>query len=180
MLAAFFEKPSEFLGTTLVGNNLALVGFGILIQKILEEPVMKWLPQYGEQIQQFSSLLIITVISTVIVLIFGEFIPKILFRLSPSKILFFLAYPLRAIKFLLAPFVWVMVKLSYALISLLMKGKIEEGQKVFGRVDLEHFIKDATPDNDEEIYTDLFENALYLTNVRVKACMVPRTENSRF
>ncbi|MEM7102023.1 MAG: hemolysin family protein [Bacteroidota bacterium] len=176
LLASFFEKPSDFLGTTLVGNNLALVAFGILIERILEEPVLKWVPQVAEQFQEFTSLFLITVISTVIVLIFGEFIPKVLFRLSPSKVLYFLTYPLQVIKFFLTPFVWVMVNLSYGLINLLVKGRIEESQKVFGRVDLEHFIKDATPDNDEEIDTDLFENALYLTNVKVKACMVPRTE----
>ena len=174
ILAGFVKKPSSFLGTTLVGNNIALVIFGILMEEIFRNV---FFPSLAPDVTlSFSSLLGLTIISTGIVLMVGEFLPKILFRLNADRVLFALTYPLSIVRFLLTPFVWVMIRLAYFLLSLISGTRITNTQQVFTRLDLEHFIKDVQPDTDEGINKELFENALYLTNTKVKECMIPRPE----
>ncbi len=174
ILANFFENPSRFLGTTLVGNNIALVVFSLLVEEVYESNYKESLIPFFQQ--DFPSLLLLTAITTIIVLIFGEFIPKIIFRLSPVRLLYFFTYPLLLIRFILSPFVWVMVKVSHRLLAFLFKAEIKPDEQVFTRTDLENFIKNSETDTEEEIDKELFENALYLNDVKVKECMIPRTE----
>lgn len=174
IISKFFEKPSEFLGTTLVGNNIALVLFGIIIEKLLEKPIIEALPIAFQN--DLVVLLLLTLIITIIVLIFGEFIPKALFRLNPDKIISFMAFPLEIIRILMSVLVWMTVKLSYLLLRLILRTEIKEDEQVFTKLDLEHFIKNFQPDSEEEIDTELFENALYLPTLKVRESMVPRTE----
>ncbi len=168
ILGSFFDKPSEFLGTMLVGNNIALVIFSILMTKLMEP----WLVGY-------SSLFVLmaeTVVVTVVVLCFGEFLPKTLFRLYADEILYFLAFPLRIIKFLLAIPSKLMTRLSAFFLKLITKGKIEQTEDAFTRLDLENFIRSSRTDSEDDIDTELFEKALHLREVKVKECMVPRPE----
>ncbi len=176
LLAQFFEKPSDFLGAMLIGNTIALAFFTLLMERILDMPITHSLSGIPDGISVVLVPLIITLISTIIVLIFGEFIPKILFRLNPSSTLLFFAWPLLILKFILTPLVMVMVRLSYAIISFVLRYKTEDSNKVFTRVDLEHYINDIQPSDQEDIDTELFKNALYLNNIRVTECMLPRTE----
>jgi len=118
-----------------------------------------------------------TVVTTIVILIFGEFIPKTFFRLYANELLYFLAYPLRALQFLLFLPAWVMTKLTDFLLRFIFKSKEQDIETAFTRVDLEAFIKDTTHTNAEEkIDKELFEKALQFKNVKVKECMVPRTE----
>ncbi|MEN0046412.1 MAG: hemolysin family protein [Bacteroidota bacterium] len=169
ILSKFFEHPASFLSTMLVGNNIALVVFTSLSEDLL-----------GIQIPIESQILatfVYTVITTIVVLIFGEFLPKTLFRLFADQILYALVFPLRTLQILLLIFSWPIFKLSNFLIGLFIKDSKEEVEEVFTRLDLENFIKKtSTSDEEEEIDKQLFENALHLRDVRVKECMVPRTE----
>jgi len=174
ILASFFEDPSRFLGTTLVGNNIALVVFSLLVEEVYELHYKESLFSFLQQ--EFPSLLFLTAVTTIIVLIFGEFIPKIIFRLSPVRLLYFFTYPLLLIRWLLSPFVYIMVKASHRLLGLLFKAEIKSDEQVFTRTDLEDFIKNSETDTEEEIDKALFENALYLNDVKVRECMIPRTE----
>ena len=172
ILARFYEKPSQFLGSMLVGNNIALVIFTTLMTIPLEPFVKKAL-----NIQSGGLLLLIdTIIITVIVLIFGEFLPKTLFRLFADNILSFLAYPLRFLQFILGPPAWVMTKLSNFLLVKILKSPGEEIDNAFTRLDLEDFIKSSRTESEDDIDTELFEKALNLRDVRVKECMIPRPE----
>ncbi len=173
-LAKLYEKPSEFLGTTLVGNNIALVIFSLMVGKILETLLFPQLPIALQN--DFSHLLLTTILTTIVILIFGEFLPKVLFRLRAESILYFMTFPLTLIKLLLKPIVWVMVRLSYLVLRVFLGLQTQEVEQVFTRLDLEHFIKNISPESNEDIDTDLFENALYLPNIRVKECMIPRPE----
>ncbi|MEM9884645.1 MAG: hemolysin family protein [Bacteroidota bacterium] len=169
VFARFFERPGRFLSTMLVGNNIALVTFSLLCEALLQER----LPIDNKA----AELLTYTLITTIIVLIFGEFLPKTFFRLFANQILYALTYPLRVIQVLLIPISWIMVQLSNQLIKLLISNPEEEVDEVVTRLDLENFIKStAVSDHEEEIDTQLFENALHLRDVRVKACMIPRNE----
>lgn len=167
-LANFLDNPSEFLGTTLVGNNIVLVVLSILAGNFL-------LTHFGINSDTFVGTIQATLITTVIVLIFGEFLPKVSFQINPTGILFFFTYPLVLIQWLLKPLVWVMIKTSNALIEKIFRMPTESTEQVFTRLDLDHFISSINSE-DEEIDTTLFQNALYMHTVKVRDCMIPRNE----
>ena len=163
ILAGFMEKPASFLGTTLVGYYIVLVMFSFISQKIMMNSILfVWL------IPAQLHLLSLTLISTILVLIFGEFLPKVIFKSLATPILFLFAYPFYLIKLLLSPFVWVMVKSSYGLLRIIFGIKAKEDEQAFTKLDLEHFIKSIKTNNTEEIDHTLFQNALYIGMVKVK------------
>lgn len=171
ILANFFEHPAHFLGTMLVGNNIALVIFTFLMTKLLTPIILPFVQ--NEVLQLFVN----TIITTLVVLVFGEFLPKTIFRLFADNILYFLAYPLRFLQFLLAIPSWLMTKLSNFLLRVIFKTPVEKVDNVFTRIDLAHFIEASfSSDTDEEIDKELFQNALEFRQIKVKECMVPRTE----
>lgn len=172
IIANFYERPSDFIGMLLVGNNIALVVFSYLMTRQLSPIIVD---NWGIE-NELLVLLINTIIITVVVLIFGEFLPKTLFRLYADEILYFLAYPLKLIQWLLALPSWIMTRSSTALLRLFIKTPIEASESTFTRLDLENFINDPRTDSEEEIDKELFGNALNLKDTRVRDCMVPRTE----
>ena len=171
IVSSFFENPSKFIGILLIGNNIALVIFSEHLSSIIEN---QWLS--GMRLSGVALLLLNTLIITLIVLVFGEFLPKSIFRIYADKILLVLAYPLKYIQYLLALPAWIMTKSSNFIIHNIFKVKLEKNQEVFTRLDLENFIKSSSTDDDDEIDTELFEKALHLREVRVKECMIPRPE----
>lgn len=168
ILANFLEKPSEFLGTTLVGNNIVLVILSILAGQFL-------LKYAGINSITFIGTIQATLITTLVVLIFGEFLPKVSFQINPTGILFFFAFPLRVISWLLKPLVWIMIKTSNAIIEVIFRIPTKSTEQVFTRNDLNHFITSINS-KDEEIDTALFQNALFMHTVKVRDCMIPRNE----
>ena len=173
IIASFFEKPSEFIGTMLVGNNIALVGFTTLMTIPIEGLLASRFGITSVGLSAFIS----TVVMTIVVLIFGEFLPKTIFRLYADDVLFFLAYPLRMFKALLAVPAWLMTQASNFLLKYIFRTPVAEVEEPFTRLDLENFIKGTRADDEEDnIDTELFEKALNLREVRVRECMVPRTE----
>jgi len=178
ILSRFLHNKSMFLGTTLIGFNMALVIFSTLLAGWVEKRFSSSIPQYLDA--ELLILLIGSIITTAIVLVAGEFIPKTVFRINPNGMLGFFALPFLLIYYLLFPLVWLVVFLSKQLLKILFNVNVEENKPVFAKIDLEHFIKQNTEqlndDDDNAIDTDLFERALYLTNVKVRTCVVPRTE----
>ena len=172
ILAKFYDNPTNFLGTMLVGNNIALVVFTAL----MTIPLTNFFVIYFHIENAFFLLLINTVIITIIVLIFGEFLPKTLFRLYSSELLYFLTYPLLFIRFFLFIPSWIMTKMSNFFLRIVFRMPVTEVNSVITRLDLENFVKDSQSDAEDEIDTNLFEKALHLKKVKVKECMVPRTE----
>lgn len=173
ILAGFQEKPSEFLGTTLVGNNIVLV----ILTKLFEEFINKHKLLPGFLVSsEFSLLLSITVIMTITLLIFGEFLPKVSFQINPTGILFLFAYPLYIVKYVLGPIVWIMVKSSYIVLAVVFKIRPKPNQQVFSRIDLEHFIDNIQTSEQDGLDKTLFQNALYIGELKVKDCIVPRNE----
>ncbi len=169
LLAKFYDNPAKFLGTMLVGNNIALVIFSTQMENILE-------PSLGIS-SVWLQLLAVTLITTIIVLIFGEFLPKMLFQLYANKILYLLTYPITLIRHILWPITWLMVSCSNTILRWIFKVDSKGDDHVFSRLDLENFIKNTrTNEGKEPIDTELFENALYLTKVKVRECMIPRTD----
>lgn len=171
ILSNFYEKPRDFLGTMLVGNNIALVVFTTLMTKLLS-PAIAQITGTGVPL-----LLVNTLIITVVVLIFGEFIPKTVFRVYANSTISFLALPLQFFKMLLSAPTWLMTQLSTIILRLFFKQGDEMSKTKFSRIDLEHFVQDSFEgDSDDEIDTDIFKNALKLKETKVRDCMVPRNE----
>lgn len=173
ILAAWFEKPGQFLSTMLVGNNIALVIFSTLSTQLLQVHLIPWLALEGE----IPVILANTLVITLIVLVFGEFIPKAIFRLFSDDALYFLALPLRALQWSLYLPSLVMTKSSEWVMGLFYKRPSEELDNVLTRIDLENFVKESSQSGDEEgIDKELFAKALKLHDIRLRECMIPRTE----
>ena len=170
ILANFFKRPAEFLGSMLVGNNIALVTFTSLMTQLLGVEYLNL-----TQDETLTGLLINTLAVTAVVLIFGEFLPKVFFRLYAEPILYSLVYPLRFVSFILFVPAWVMTTVSGWFLRL-MNVDSENTDYVVSRVELEDLVVNASQDEDTEIDAQLFGKALNLKNTRVRDCMVPRTE----
>lgn len=172
LCSKYLKSPSKFISTILVGNNISLVIYGITMEEILR-------PRF-EVLGSFPALLIATLISTGIVLLTAEFLPKALFRLNPSGILSFLIYPFQVFYYLLYPLVVFVIWLSNSVLSRVLNADFTEKTPAFGKVDLDHFISQSAQSNTEgeepEVDTDILKNALDFGNVKVRDCLVPRTE----
>lgn len=176
ILSRFMEKPAEFIGTSLVGVNILLVVYGLLMTD-LTDPLLNMLP--APLNSQYAHLFFDTLIATTIILFFAEFIPKALFRAKAETLLYFFSLPMQLLYFLLYPIAKIFVAISEWILKYLFNVRMREKKQVFNRVDLEHFIKQSIHghENDSsELNTELFENALYLVNVKIRKCMVPRNE----
>jgi len=171
VLARFYDDPKSFLGTMLVGNNIALVIFTMFVTQVLE-PIINPLVNGNSLV----SLLVITLLITIIVLIFGEFLPKTIFRLYANELLYRLTYVLQFFKRLLAIPTYLMTGLSNFLLKTILRVPVEDVNNVLTRVDLEHYIHDTISDEEETIDKEILTNALNLNQVKVRECMVPRME----
>lgn len=177
ILALFTSNQSQFLATMLVGNNVALVLYGIYMAGILEPLIAMALP---ESLQSGVIILIIqSILSTLLVLLTAEFLPKSLFMINPDISLRIFAVPMAGIYFIMYPLVFLVVKIS-ALFILLFGYKISDEKPVFGLTDLNNYIRknilDIKNDDDAEIDAKIFNNAIEFKTVKVRECMIPRTE----
>lgn len=170
ILSNFYEKPKGFLSTMLVGNNIALVIFTIFMTKLIEP----WLAQFFGEESTFL-LIAVTFIITIVVLIFGEFLPKTLFRLYANEILYRFSYMLSFLKWLLILPASLMTGLSNVLLRSIFKIPVEDVENVLTKIDLEHYIHDSLSE-EETIDKEILTNALNLKQVKVRDCMIPRNE----
>ncbi len=169
-IGKYLKKPDEFITTVLVATNLALVVYGIAMGDILH--------YYLSLIfdNELINFIITTILSTLIVLVTAEFIPKTIFKAQADKFLFLFAIPFKLSNIILWPFISFTRSLSTAF---LRGNKLEEGNKVFSRVDLDNFIAtiESTGDSEnQEIDTEAFRNALDFSEIIVRDFMIPRTE----
>lgn len=178
-LVSFFTKqPSRFIATMLVGNNIALVIYGIAFAMLLEEPLRNLIGDHSEA----ALLLVQTLISTLIILLTAEFLPKTLFRINPNNSLRLLSLPVMLFYTLLYPLTLLTIGISNFTMKYLLRVKpdMEAAEPVFGKVDLDHFLTDVQPEksSDGEDTGDLkiFKNALEFSGLKVRECMIPRTE----
>ncbi len=173
ILSIFYDNPKQFIATMLVGNNIALVIYGIMMAQLIEP----FLSRYVQS--DILVLLAQTILSTIIILITAEFIPKAVFRLNPSFFLGIFAIPLLLSYITLYPiasFSAYMSRIFFKLIGYNIKDKAEEAE--FGRVDLHHILSESMDQTDEPLEADvkLFQNALDFSKVKLRECAIPRTE----
>jgi putative hemolysin len=178
ILSAFVKRPGQFLGTTLIGNTLALVLYGIFMANYLEPFLKDFLPEGVDN--QGMIMLVQTFISTLLVLIVAEFIPKSIFMLNPNNLMNFFVVPAMLIYYLMYPVVWVVVGLSRFFIVNVLGLEYSEDKPVFKVTDLNSFIQNnlhhTNDENKLDLDTKIFDNAVEFKTIKVRECMVPRTD----
>ena len=180
---AYSDKPTRFIGTTLVGVNIVLVVYGLLIGSMLS-PVWEWFKaqlsasfvNYVPYIQLFFETLLSTII-----LLFVEFMFKALFRARNNQLLSsgIISFIASFFYWLLSSFAAFFVSIAEWMLRHLFNVKLNEKKEVFSKFDLEHFLqqsKSHEEDDSNEINKELFENALSLSEVKLGQCLIPRRE----
>lgn len=174
ILSVFYRHPQRYISTMLVGNNISLVIYGILMAEILE-PVLGFLGN------QFLITLTQTIIATVLVLITGEFLPKTIFRINPNLWLRLFSWLLYAFYILLYPVSSFSSWLSIRVLRLIGVRVIQGTQtNIFSRIDLNYLIQESFDNEQSETEFEnevkIFQNALDFSKVKLRDCFVPRTE----
>ncbi len=173
-LDIFYAHPSNFISTMLVGNNIALVVYGILFAQIFDATLFA-------PLSDGARVTCDTLLSTVVVLFTGEFLPKTIFKSNPNGLLTFFAIPAFVCYIILYPVSRFSTALSRGLLRLfgVRLPKETEG-KEFTKVDLDYLVQssidNAKDDTEIEDEVELFHNALDFADTKVRDCMVPRTE----
>lgn len=173
-LDVFYAHPSNFISTMLVGNNIALVVYGILFAQIFDATLFAHL-------SDGARVTCDTLLSTVVVLFTGEFLPKTVFKSNPNGLLTFFALPAYVCYIVLYPISRFSTLLSRGILRLFgVKLPKEAEGKEFTKVDLDYLVQssidNAKDDTEIEDEVELFHNALDFADTKVRDCMVPRTE----
>lgn len=176
ILSLFFKNPNDFISTMLVGNNVALVIYGILMAQIIGDNLLAGLID-----NHFLMLLVQTIISTLIILVTGEFLPKTLFKINPNLVLNVFALPLFICYVILYPISKLASGLSYLFLRLFgLKISKNASDIAFGKIDLDYFVQSSIDNaaNEEELDAEvkIFQNALDFSSIKIRDCIVPRTE----
>jgi len=173
IISYFTKNESDFITTMLVGNNIALVVYGVVATQILTELFSDY----------FNSALILllvqTFITTMIVLITAEFLPKAIFRIFPNQILKVFSLPIWLFFVMFRPLALLMLNLANLILKYVLNQKISNDKQVFGKTDLDDFlsnVKSAEGVEDTRVEVEMLQNALDLTDKKVRECMVPRTD----
>jgi CBS domain containing-hemolysin-like protein len=177
ILSPFVANPSKFISTTLVGNNIGLVVYGIYMAKILDPLLVSWWPIFEHN--HLILVLCQTLLSTLIVLVTAEFIPKVLFRINPDSLLKALAVPFLLFYYLFWPIVHFINWLAEIILNKVLKVKFAENSPAFSRVDLDLYISQVNDEDlseDADVDTEMFKNALDFSTIKVRECMTPRPE----
>lgn len=174
ILTIFYKHPQQFIATMLVGNNITLVVYGMLMAQLLE-PLLEPLGH------QFLITVSQTILATIIVLFTGEFLPKTIFRINPNVWLKVFSWLLLFFYTILYPVAIFSTWLSRLLLRIFFRDKSEDkDETVFSRIDLSYLIQESVDhvNSQEEIDSEvmIFQNALDFSKVRLRDCSVPRTE----
>lgn len=178
ILSFFLRSPARFIATILVGFNIALVIYGIFMAELLDPFIKRFIPTAYQG--EVTMITMQTLLSTIIVLVAVEFVPKIIFRKRPNTTLRVFSLPVLAAYIILFPLVYVVLMITKWSLKLMFKIELVESSPVFGRIDLDHYISELATKTpvEHEMNTELqmFQNVLDFNRVKVRECMVPRTE----
>ncbi|MFP4059951.1 MAG: hemolysin family protein [bacterium] len=176
VISYFNRKPDYFISTMLIGNNIALVIYGIEMAIILEPLVLRFTSS------EIIILVIQVIVSTLLILFTAEFLPKMLFRINPNGFLNVFSIPMLVFYVLLYPITITIIGISNFLLKYVGRVKTLKGSRknAFSKVDLAHLIKESQTarehENEEESEMKILQNALDFSKVKLRDCMVPRTD----
>lgn len=172
----FTKNPGQYIATMLVGNNIALVVYGIGMAKILEPVISIYFNN------ELTLLLLQTLISTAIILVTAEFLPKSFFRMHPNALLNFFSLPMLFFYIFFYPISKFATWISLGFIRHVLRKEVKMGEerRIFGKIDLDHFVGEAQSsegeDSKHEHDIKMFQNALDFSEIKVRVCMIPRTD----
>ena len=172
IIARFLEAPTQFIGTCLIGLNISLVVFGIVFEEALDKYVWSHF-----SLGPYAILLGNTIVSTLVILLIGELVPKAIFKARAASMITTFAPLAHFFHLIFKPLTIILVNTAQWVISNLFQVKVVNKKEAFTKIDLAHFVQ-QTKDHQEqqELNTDLFENALSLPDIKIRECLVPRTE----
>lgn len=178
LVSGFIHHPSRFIGAMLIGNNISLVIYGIAAAAILGPVLKSWLPV---PLTSESIILVLqTLLSTTLILITAEFLPKILFRLNPNGLLNFFAIPVYLVYLILYPFMYFFLGLSELILRYIFNMKTGTVRYQFTAIDFDEYIRDfynpAAAQVDEATEMQMIQNVRDFHSTKVRECMVPRNE----
>ena len=172
IIADFLEAPTQFIGTCLIGLNISLVVFGILFEELLHTHIWS---RFG--LGEGAILVGNTIVSTFVILFIGELVPKAMFKARAASLINTFAPLAQFFHVLFKPLTVLLVNTAQWVLSNLFQVKMVYKKEAFTKVDLAHFIQQTNSHQEQqELNTDLFENALSLPDIKVRKCLVPRTE----
>jgi putative hemolysin len=172
IIAGFLEAPTQFIGTCLIGLNISLVVFGILFEELLHTQIWS---RFG--LGEGAILVGNTIVSTFVILFIGELVPKAMFKARAASLINTFAPLAQFFHVLFKPLTVLLVNTAQWVLSNLFQVKMVYKKEAFTKVDLAHFIQQTNSHQEQqELNTDLFENALSLPDIKVRKCLVPRTE----
>lgn len=176
IISFFNERPGHYIATMLVGNNIALVIYGLIMAVILEPLIARFTNS------DVLILIVQTILSTLFILVTAEFLPKTVFIINPNFSLKIFSVPVIFFYILLYPVTRIIIAISYFIIRIFTGKPVEKksGEQAFGKIDLDHLlskVKDQTPESEGEHHgIRIFQNVLDLSNIRLRDCMIPRNE----
>jgi len=173
IITYFSKNESDFITTMLVGNNIALVVYGIVMTQILTPKITDYFSS------DFVLLMVQTIITTLIVLVTAEFLPKAIFRIYPNQILRIFSIPIWLFFVFFRPVALLMLFLSRLVLKYLLGQKMEDGKQVFGKTDLDEYlsnVKSVEGEEDSRVEVEMLQNVLDLTDKKLRECMIPRTK----
>ena len=176
ILSKFFKNSSHFLGTTLVCNTISIVLYGVFMTELLEPYLQQWFKGLDNDI---IISIVDSVIATIIVMMTGEFIPKIIFLSNPNGMLAFFALPMNLLYTITGPVVKIISHGARFFITRVFRLDFSEDIPAFTLTDLDEYVKNSQErktGEEPEIDAKIFNNALEFKKARVKDCMIPRTE----
>lgn len=183
LLSRITAKPSKFITTMLVGNNLSLVIYGYFMGEFLMKLFVQLNPTKFEFVNSLLTdfnLLTQTIISTLIILITAEFLPKVFFQVYANSLLKWLSFPAYAVMLLLSIPAELIMKLTDWILKNVFKTSGDAIQLTFTKMELGHYINEQIEKNDNESHVDseiqIFQNALEFSEIKAREIMVPRTE----
>jgi putative hemolysin len=178
IMSAFYHEPSRLIRALLLGNNIALVIYGIAVANVLDPYLIAILPENLNS--EFTILFLQTLIAALIFLLFGEFLPRILFRLNSNSIINFFAIPLWLFYYLFYPIVYLFTGISQFILQYILKIRFTREAPVFTYVDLDSYIQELAKDEEqiEDVQQEIqmFRNMKDFRKIKLRETMVPRNE----
>jgi putative hemolysin len=183
ILTRLTKKPSKFIATMLIGNNIALVVYGLYMGDLL----MDWFQSFQDSENQVIQVLLTdfslftqTIISTLIILLTAEFLPKVLFQIYSNTLLKILAFPAYVFYILFSLISDFVIKISDIILKVFFKTEGDEVQLAFSKIELGDYINEQmeTVEKEDDVDSEIqiFQNALEFAAIKARDVMVPRTE----
>lgn len=181
LLSQLVKKPSRFIATMLVGNNIALVIYGMFMPELLNPYFLLMEPLFPAIANEYVLLLFQTIVSTIIILVTAEFLPKAIFNTYSTRLLEFFALPSYLFYWFFYIIVSLMIGVSNFVMKYILRAGEEQGRQAFDKVDLDNYIKERTEsssqyEEEEDPEIQIFRNALGFSEQKAREFMIPRTE----